>query len=167
MNSGRPLITPSASFKPLTDREIGTIRKNPERGFIADSSVGVAWAVPSQANDVTDQLLEKVAAGTLLIVPTLWPFEVANSLLVLLRRKKILAPERDRALGALIRLPLTVDDEGPRLALGTISELSAEHGLSVFDAAYLELAMRRRLPLASRDEALCKAALCCRVKLLL
>src|SRR5580765_356916 len=108
-------------------------------GFIADSSVGVAWAVHSQAGDATDQLLESVAAGTPLVVPTLWPFEVANSLLVLLRRKKILAPERDRALAALARLPLVVDDEGPRLALGRISGLAAEHGLSVYDASYLEL----------------------------
>ena len=85
-------------------------------GFIADSSVGVAWAVASQANDATDKLLEEVATGTPVVVPTLWSFEVANSLLVLLRRKRILAPERDRALGALARLPLVVDDEGSRLA---------------------------------------------------
>ena len=136
-------------------------------GLIADSSVGMAWAVHSQASDATDTLLDEVAAGTPLIVPTLWPFEVANSLLVLMRRKKILAAERDRALAALARLPVTVDDEGPRLAWGKISELAAEHGLSVYDAAYLELAMRRKLPLASRDEALCKAAQVCRVKLLL
>ena len=136
-------------------------------GFIADSSVGVAWAVHSQASDATDDLLDQVAAGTPLIVPTLWPFEIANSLLVLLRRKKILAPERARALEALARLPFTVDDEGPRLALGHISELAADHGLSVYDAAYLELAVRRRLPLASRDLALCKAAQSGRVNLLL
>ena len=100
-------------------------------------------------------------------MPTLWPFEIANSLLVLLRRKKILAPERDRALEALARLPFTVDDEGPRLALGRISELAAHHGLSVYDGAYLELAVRRKLPLASRDQALCNAAKDCRIKLLL
>ena len=51
-------------------------------GFIADASVGVAWAVHSQASAVTDKLLDRVAAGTLLVAPTLWPFEVANSLLV-------------------------------------------------------------------------------------
>jgi predicted nucleic acid-binding protein len=136
-------------------------------GFIADSSVGVAWAVHSQASAATDELLDRVAAGTPLVVPTLWPFEVANSLLVLLRRKKMLAEDRDRALGALAQLPLVVDDEGPRLALGRISELAGEHGLSVYDAVYLELSVRRKLPLASRDEALCKAAQGCRVKLLL
>ncbi len=136
-------------------------------GFVADSSVGVAWAVPSQASEATDQLLDQVGAGTALVVPTLWPFEVANSLLVLLRRKKIMADERDRALGALARLPLVVDDEGCRLAFERISALAADHGLSVYDAAYLELALRRKLPLASRDEALRGAAKDRRVKLLL
>jgi predicted nucleic acid-binding protein len=136
-------------------------------GFIADSSVGVAWAVPSQASSAADDLLDAVAAGTPLVVPTLWPLEVANALLVLLRRKRILVPERDRALAALARLPLLVDEESPRLALGRISTLAGEHGLSVYDAAYLELAVRRKLPLASRDQALCRAAQNCRVKLLL
>ncbi|NWG72680.1 MAG: type II toxin-antitoxin system VapC family toxin [Parvularculaceae bacterium] len=136
-------------------------------GFVADSSVGVAWAVPAQASAAADELLDRMAAGTPLVVPALWPFEVANSLLVLLRRKKLLAAERDRAIAALARLPLVVDDDGPRLALGTISELAAEHGLSVYDATYLELAVRRKLPLASRDEALRKAAQRCHVKLLL
>jgi predicted nucleic acid-binding protein len=136
-------------------------------GFIADSSVGVAWAAQSQASDATDQLLDEVAGGTPLVVPALWPFEVANALLVLLRRKKILPEERERALAALVRLPLMLDEDGPRLAFGRISELAAEHGLSLYDATYLELAMRRKLPLASRDQALCKAAQVCRVKRLL
>ena len=136
-------------------------------GFIADSSVGVAWAVHSQASAATDELLDRLAAGTPLVVPTLWHFEVANSLLVLLRRKKLLAAERDRAIAALARLPLVVDDDGPRLALGRISELAAKHGLSVYDATYLELAARRKLPLASRDEVLREAAQGCHVKLLL
>ena len=136
-------------------------------GFIADSSVGVAWTVPSQASSATDTLLDAVAVGTPLVVPMLWPLEVANALLVLLRRKRILAPERDRALAALARLPLLMDEEGPRLVLGRISALAGEHGLSVYDATYLELAVRRRLPLASRDQAICKAAQNCRVKLLL
>jgi predicted nucleic acid-binding protein len=136
-------------------------------GLVADSSVGVAWAVHSQASEATDHLLENVAAGTPLVVPTLWPFEVANSLLVLLRRKRILVEERDRALDALGRLPLAVDDDGCRFAFRQVSELALEHGLSVYDAAYLELAIRRKLPLASKDEALCGAAKGCRVKLLL
>ena len=135
--------------------------------FIADASVGVAWAVHAQASATTDRLLEDVATGTPLVVPMLWPLEVANSLLVLLRRKRILAADRDRALDALARLPLVVDDEGPRRAFGKISELAAEHDLSVYDATYLELTLRRRLPLATRDQALRQAAQDSGVKLLL
>ena len=127
-------------------------------GFVADSSVGVAWAVHAQASAATDRLLEDMAAGSALVVPVLWPLEVANSLLVLLRRKRILAADRERAVDALGRLPLVVDDEGPRRAFGRVSELATEHGLSVYDATYLELALRRRLPLATRDQALRQAA---------
>ncbi len=136
-------------------------------GFVADSSVGVAWAVHTQASEATDELLDRVADGTPLVVPALWPFEVANSLLVLFRRKKVLAEDRDRALSALAKLPLMMDDEGPRFAWDKISDLAAKHGLSVYDAVYLELAVRRKLPLASRNQALRKAAQGCRVKLLL
>ena len=136
-------------------------------GFIADASVGVAWAVHSQASNATEELLDSVAAGTPLVVPTLWTFEVANSLLVLFRRKKLLAEDRLRAIDALVRLPLVMDDEGSRLALGRISELADKHGLSIYDATYLELALRRKLPLASRDAALCQAARDGGVKLLI
>jgi PIN domain nuclease of toxin-antitoxin system len=64
-------------------------------------------------------------------------------------------------------MPLVVDDEGCRLAFGKISELAYKHGLSVYDATCLELALRRKRPLASRGEALCKAALDCHVKLVI
>lgn len=137
------------------------------KGFVADSSVGVAWAVHSQASEATDQLLEAVAAGAPVVVPSLWSFEVANSLMVLLRRKRILTEERGLALDALDRLSLVVDDEGCRVAFTKTSELAFKHGLSVYDAAYLELAIRRKLPLASRDEALRSAARGCGVKLLI
>lgn len=136
-------------------------------GFIVDAWVGVAWAVHSQSSEATDRLWEEVAAGAPLVVPALWSFEVANSLLVLFRRKRILADERDRALDALGRLPLEVDDQGCRSAFAATSELAVKHGLSVYDATYLELAIRRKLPLASRDASLAKAARASRVESLL
>jgi predicted nucleic acid-binding protein len=67
----------------------------------------------------------------------------------------------------LLNLNPVVDEEGPRAALGRVSELAAEHNLSVYDAAYLELALRRGLPLASRDAGLNRAAQRCGVKVLL
>jgi len=84
-----------------------------------------------------------------------------------MRRKRI-EPERcaraRRALGSLTPL---VDEEGPRVALGKISDLAEEHALSAYDAAYLGLAQRRGLPLASRDGDLNRAAKHCGIKVLL
>ena len=136
-------------------------------GFVADSSVAVAWAVLSQSSQPTERLLNHVASGRPFVVPILWVFEVANALLVLTRRNKIRPEQCARARRALSHLNPVVDEEGPRSALGKVSDLAEEHGLSVYDATYLELALRRRLPLASRDKDLNKAAARCGVSVLL
>jgi predicted nucleic acid-binding protein len=138
-----------------------------KNGFVADASVGVAWAVPAQASTDTDTLLDAVASGTPVVVPSMWPFEVANALTVLARRRKILPEDRETAVTALHGLPTAVDDEGISLALTKIADLAGETGLSVYDAAYLELAIRRRLPLASTDSELVKAAKKHKVRVLL
>jgi predicted nucleic acid-binding protein len=126
--------------------------------FVADSSVAVSWAVLSQSSPLTDSLLDAVISGRAFVVPALWPFEVANALLALTRRKRITPEQCARARRALNRLRPLVDDEGPGEAFGRISEHAEEHELSIYDAAYLELALRRRLPIASRDARLNKAA---------
>jgi predicted nucleic acid-binding protein len=136
-------------------------------GFVADSSAGVAWAVPSQSSEATEHLLNEVASGMPFVVPVLWMFEVANALLALTRRKRIEPEQCARARRALSHLNPTVDEEGPRAALGKISDLAEKHGLTVYDAAYLELAVRRGLPLASHDAALNRAARRLSVKTLL
>jgi predicted nucleic acid-binding protein len=85
-------------------------------------------------------------------------FEVANSLLVLMRRRRISREEYTRARHDLTDLRPVVDDEGPHRAFGETMDLADKHALSVYDATYLELAIRKGLPLASRDRALNKAA---------
>ncbi len=95
-------------------------------------------------------LLEEVAAGKPFVVPGLWMYEVANALLVLLRRKRIQPQQSLRARRGLSRLHPVIDDDGPRLALHRIWDLTAEYSLSIYDAAYLELAQREGLPLASK-----------------
>ncbi len=92
------------------------------------------------------------------VVPVLWAFEVANALLVLRRRRRIEIHEYQQGLHYLSDSRPLVDEEGPRLAFTEVSKLAAEHELSLYDAVYLELALRRGLPLASRDSALNKAA---------
>lgn len=105
--------------------------------------------------------------GTPFFVPVLWPFEVANTLLILCRRKKISSDERALACSLLARYRPVLDNEGSRLALNQLSHLADEHSLTIYDATYLELAIRRRLPLASRDSTLNKAAQRCGVGVLL
>jgi predicted nucleic acid-binding protein len=127
-------------------------------GFVADASVGIAWVVHSQSSKATEQLLDEIETGTSFLVPVLWMFEVANALLALRRRRRTEKQEYEQSLLDLADLRPLVDDEGSRLALAEISELAEKYGLSVYDAAYLELALRSAVPLASRDTALNRAA---------
>jgi predicted nucleic acid-binding protein len=134
---------------------------------VVDASVGISWAVSSQSSAAAEALLEEVAAGKPFVVPGLWMFEVANALLVLMRRKKLQPQQCARARAALSRLHPVIDDDGPRLALHRIWELANEHSLSIYDTAYLELAQRKGLPLASREVGLRQSAAKCGVRILL
>lgn len=135
-------------------------------GWLIDASVGLAWVHQDQATAETDRLLEEVEAGTSVVVPSLWFLEIANGLLVLQRRKKLTGAERKSALEALARLNLTVDEEAGRAAFQQTSELAEKHGLTIYDATYLEVALRRKLALASRDTNLREAAKRCGLKVL-
>jgi predicted nucleic acid-binding protein len=103
-------------------------------------------------------MLEAIADGATLEVPALWPLEVANALLVLVRRRKLTEDERQAALGWLRGLRVRLDQDGASLAFSRLSELAAAHRLSVYDAAYLELAQRRTLELGCKDGPLRTAA---------
>ncbi len=131
--------------------------------FVADASVAIAWVHPAQATAETQAMLQSVRAGALLHVPALWPLEVANALLVLTRRRKLSAAERRVALGWLEGLSFAVDHEMSAIAFRRLSDLAGEHGLSVYDSVYLELAERRGLPLACKDGPLRQAAAKCGV----
>ena len=126
--------------------------------FVVDASVGFAWVYPSQASAETDALLEDVEAGATVVAPALWFLEVANGLLAAQRRRLLTGSERKRALEMLSGLRITVDEESSQAAFHKTSRLAEEYGLSVYDAAYLEVAIRRRLPLGSLDGALRRAA---------
>jgi predicted nucleic acid-binding protein len=103
-------------------------------------------------------MLDAIADGATLEVPALWPLEVANALIVLVRRRKLAEDERQMGLGWLRGLRLRIDHEMSALAFTRLSELAAAHQLSVYDAAYLELAARRRLVLGCKDGPLRTAA---------
>jgi predicted nucleic acid-binding protein len=126
--------------------------------FVADASVAIGWVHPAQATGQTDAMLNELAEGATLEVPALWPLEVANALLVLVRRRKLNEDDRQTALSWLRGLRLRIDHDAASLALSRLSELAAVHQLSVYDAAYLELAQRRGLALGCKDGPLRKAA---------
>ena len=126
--------------------------------FVADASMAIAWVHPGQANDESNAWLAHVASGAELIEPALWPLEIANALLVLQRRRKITAGERGEALTLLTAIPATLDHGGAERAFKDLSALAHAEGLSVYDAVYLELSIRLKLPLACRDGPLSAAA---------
>ena len=134
--------------------------------FVVDASIGIAWVHPAQATTQSEALLDVIAAGAVVRAPALWSLETANALLVLTRRGKLTEHEHVNALTALAQLSVVLDHEMAALAFGKLSDLATRHGLSVYDAAYLELALRRKLPIACKDGPLRTAAKRARVKLL-
>jgi predicted nucleic acid-binding protein len=128
------------------------------RAFVADASVAIGWVHPPQATTQTAAMLDALGEGATLEVPAPWPLEVANALLVLVRRRKLTEDERQTGLAWLRGLPVRIDPEAAPLAFSRLSELAAAHQLSVYDAAYLELAQRRKLALACHHGPLRKVA---------
>jgi predicted nucleic acid-binding protein len=128
------------------------------RDFVADPSVAVGWVHPAQSTKETAAMLDAIADGATLEVPSLWTPEVANALLVLVRRRKLTEGDRQAGLGWLRGLRLRLDHDMASLAFSRLSDLAAAHQLSVYDAAYLELAQRRNLVLGCKDGPLRTAA---------
>jgi len=125
--------------------------------LVIDASLTVAWLFSGERSDTVQAILRRVAAEGAL-VPSLWRLEVANVLRNALRRKRCDIGYATRRLERLGRLQIVVDPETDHRAWGRTRQLSIEHDLTVYDAAYLELGIRRRRPLAPRDAALIKAA---------
>jgi len=129
------------------------------RAFVADASVAIAWIHPAQATAETEAMLDHLAAGGSLVVPALWPLEVANAITVLRRRRKLTADDARTAIEIIRELPAVIDYDGAAVAFTRLVDLAVEHDLTVYDAAYIELAIRRQLPLASNDGPMKQAAI--------
>ena len=125
--------------------------------FVLDSSVSLAWCFDDERTDATDALLERVVDFGA-VAPALWPLEVLNALAMAERRSRIDADRRQRLAGFLHDLPVAIDDDTVSQAWGVTSQLAARFRLTVYDAVYLELAQRHRLPLATLDQELRAAA---------
>ena len=125
------------------------------RAFVVDASVSAAWFLPDEATAETEAALQATATHDVW-VPALWLLEIGNLLLSAQRRKRISAEKRRELAAAASALRIKVDREP--VSIAALDEIAARHGLSAYDAAYLELALRRGLALATQDQAL-RAAL--------
>lgn len=125
--------------------------------FVLDNSVALAWCFEDEQTPAIMALLDRVTE-TGATAPMLWPLEALNGLLAAERRRRLDAPRRAQLAALLHALPITIDTETAERAWATTAELAERFGLSVYDATYLELALRRALPLATQDRALRAAA---------
>jgi len=120
---------------------------------VIDASLTIAWYFDDETTAATDSILDRVSeAGA--VVPTLWRLEVANAFQTALRRQRVTALYRDQSLAELSRMPITIDPETETCAWSTTLRLAERFALTLYDAAYLELAQRRGLPLATLDRDL-------------
>lgn len=130
--------------------------------LVLDSSIAAAWCFPEERTDYTNAILKAIATPLEAIAPRLWAYEVRNAVMMGLRRKRITRADALEFLESITGLPIRLADP---VSYDEVFHLANHHALTVYDAAYLDLAIREGLPLASLDKALCKAALISKVVL--
>ena len=133
-------------------------------GIVVDASVALAWCFPDEASDYADAVLTALEDRTV-TVPSIWPVEIANALLVGERRKRIRQPDAQRFVELLKGLDIFEDAHPFTETIGNILSIAREYDLSAYDAAYLDAAIRHALPLATLDAALQKAARAAGIKI--
>jgi predicted nucleic acid-binding protein len=132
--------------------------------LVLDASLTLGWYFEDERSKAGDAVLDKVTEDGA-VVPVLWRYEVANGLQTAVRRKRIDALYRDASLAELRLLPIMVDRAGDDVVWTATLGFADRFGLTIYDAAYLELAHRRSLPLATADRALRTAARALKVDL--
>ncbi len=120
---------------------------------VIDSSITLAWFFSNERTAAADAVLGQVTESSA-VAPSLWRLEVANGLQMAVRRKRITAAFRDASLADLNGLVVAIDPETDRHAWTITLRLAERHQLTLYDAAYLELAQRLGLPLATLDQEL-------------
>jgi predicted nucleic acid-binding protein len=132
-------------------------KKNANDQLLLDCSVAIAWYFRDEADAFADAILSKVERLEF-VVPVIWHLEMSNILLVGERRKRGTEAQATKWLKLVSSLPIAVDNESIQRSWTDILALGRAYSLSAYDAAYLELAIRRGLPLATLDSQLKKAA---------
>lgn len=134
--------------------------------FVLDNTVTMAWCFTDEATDFTETLLNRLSDLTdTALVPALWLYEVVNVVELAVRKSRITKDKAFDFLESLAELPIEVEDLSRTEVFVSVGALAERYRLTGYDAAYLELAIRHRLPLAALDADLNKAALAAGVKL--
>lgn len=125
--------------------------------LVLDTSVAVEWFLVGHHLEKAREVAALLRDGSC-VVPGLWPLEVANVFGLAVRRNRMTRAARDAALQALADLSIEVDGETWARAWTTTTDLADRHRLTIYDATYLDLAVRRQLPIATFDEAIIRGA---------
>ena len=125
--------------------------------FVVDCSIAMAWLFHDEATSKTQALLNRLTTETVL-VPAWWFIEITNVLAVAERRGRITPAQSDAFIADVSKLGIDRDDDAPARAFTHLLALCRNHRLTSYDAIYLDLAVRRSLPLATLDDDLRKAA---------
>lgn len=126
-------------------------------GVVIDASMALAWCFPDERSEYADSLLVALDGKTLL-VPSVWSLEIAHAVLVGERQRRLGSPEILRFTTLLENLAVLEDVQPVGELVGNVLPLARQYSLSAYDAAYLELSIRRAAPLATLDRRLEKAA---------
>lgn len=126
--------------------------------LVIDASVAVSWCFEDEQSPLTEGVLNQMAEGAQAFVPAVWPFETANALLQAERRKRLTAAQAALFFAQLASFNFMVDSAPLSHVFGQVFPEARRQNLTAYDAAYLELAFRRGLPLATLDDHLKKAA---------
>lgn len=126
--------------------------------FVVDASVVLAWCFEDEATESTDNLLERVRLGDRCSAPAHWPIEVSNGMLMAVRRKRIAPGSPDLLWDRLSVLPIAVEPPLTSIQAKAVLAFSEQYHLTAYDAAYLDLASRKGVALATLDSALRRAA---------
>jgi predicted nucleic acid-binding protein len=128
------------------------------KALVIDGSTALGFLMSDEQAPRAIEALDALERGVSAFVPAHWPLEVANGLLMAERRKRATQADVTEALHVVFSLPIEVDRDTTRHVGGEAIALARQYGLTIYDAAYLELAMRLGATLATGDTALARAA---------
>ncbi|HNP29053.1 MAG TPA: type II toxin-antitoxin system VapC family toxin [Nitrospirales bacterium] len=133
--------------------------------FVLDSSVALAWVLPDEANPQLDRVCDRMA-DDIALVPPVWPLEIGNVLLIAVKRGRLTPRDLSLLITELRALPVEIDATSTERALEETLSLARKYELTTYDAAYLELAKRRGMPLATLDPKLRQACASAKITVL-